>query len=62
MHAVPRSAPWPAVQRFDYFVQAVELEPEAARSMAKAARAAWTYPQREAVRWALEELTRPRQP
>jgi hypothetical protein len=62
IHRVKKPGKWPAMQRFDYLVQAVELEPDVAKSMAKSARAAGTYPQREAVRWALETLERPRQP
>jgi hypothetical protein len=56
-HAVDQPHPWPAWQRFDYLVRARELEAAEAEALAEQARAAATYPQREAVRWALAELT-----
>jgi hypothetical protein len=57
--------PWPAVQRFDFLVRQRELtKEEIARlkpDQGKPAGLAPTYPQREAVLWALRELEAPEQ-
>jgi hypothetical protein len=57
MHEVDVPGRWPKLQRFDYLVQKRELtECEAEWALELAAKRK-TYPQREAVRWALAHLT-----
>jgi hypothetical protein len=55
MHAVDRPNGWPHVQRFDYMVRTRELKAEEVDTAVKAAPKR-TYPQREAVRRALDHL------
>jgi hypothetical protein len=47
--------PWPAVQRFDYLLRTREATPREAALLREAAPA--TYPQRQAILFALRELT-----
>jgi hypothetical protein len=56
MHWVKEPDKWPEVQRFDYLVQTRELSVEEAESGLKKTRDATTFPQREAIRWALAKL------
>jgi hypothetical protein len=53
-HWVPDSKKWPEIQRFDYLVQERELT--AAELETRKAAAKKSYPQRDAVRWALAAL------
>src|SRR5262249_42993531 len=55
MHAVEKPNKWPAVQRFDYLVRTTEVPADAAEKFLKQAKEQ-TYPQREAVAWALDML------
>jgi hypothetical protein len=52
---------WPLIQRFDYLIRMRELTPEEVSRMAAGkdgkAQAPTIYPQRDAVLWALRELT-----
>jgi hypothetical protein len=63
MHPVENAKPWPNVQRFDYLVRRRELtDTETAAHLASIAAAGrdaqpQSYPQREAVLFALRELT-----
>ena len=60
MQPVAEPKKWPSIQRFDYLVRERELSDdevkrlEATRDVANAVK---TYPQREAVLWAIRELT-----
>jgi hypothetical protein len=56
MEDVPDPGQWPARQRFDYIVRQRELTDQEITDRAKPAK---SYPQREAVRRALEKLTTP---
>jgi hypothetical protein len=49
---VANNGPWPAYQRYDYVVRTRYATEEESRRLAPR-----TYPQREAVRWALRELS-----
>jgi hypothetical protein len=55
MHRV-NSKNGPEQQRFDYLVRTRQLEPDEVKALPKQARTSKTYPQREAVRWALATL------
>jgi hypothetical protein len=55
MQAVEKPDKWPKMQRFDYLIQNRELSADEAERLTKERKA--TYPQREAVLWALRELT-----
>jgi hypothetical protein len=55
MHAVEKPEKWPQVQRFDYLVRSRELKPVEVRAAVRDAKKQ-TYPQREAVRYALTSL------
>jgi hypothetical protein len=55
MQRVESAKPWPEQQRFDFLVRTREATPE---EVAAAKKAPPSYPQREAVLWALEELER----
>jgi hypothetical protein len=59
MQPVENAAPWPAVQRFDYLTRRRKLtREEVARLPGPKEQSVPTpYPQREAVLWALRELT-----
>jgi hypothetical protein len=57
MHAVEKPNRWPQVQRFDYLIQARELKTEEVSAAMRSAKK--TYPQREAVRYALSYLELP---
>lgn len=56
MHQVEKPNRWPAVQRFDYLVRARELSEKEAREATNRMKERKTYPQREAVRWAIARL------
>jgi hypothetical protein len=58
MHEVAKPNKWPAVQRFDYLVQTREVSADVAAQRLKEAKERKTYPQREAVTWALALLQR----
>jgi hypothetical protein len=62
LQTVPEPGQWPRQQRFDFLVRRRELSADEACSLVKAALPGGaqpaTYPQREAVLWALRELTR----
>jgi hypothetical protein len=55
LHGVAEPNKWPEVQRFDYLVRTRELKAEESCDVSPAARKK-TYPQREAVRYALSKL------
>jgi len=58
MHEVERAAPWPKLQRFDYFVRKRALEiHEIGGFKNREERGSNSYPQREAVLYALRRLT-----
>jgi HEAT repeat protein len=57
MHAVPSPGAWPAYQRFDYLVRMRPLATSEARLHTRALAEMRTSPQREAVLFALRELT-----
>jgi hypothetical protein len=57
MQPVADAKPWPAVQRFDYLVRQRPLTATEAAQWAEAKTAPKSYPQREAVLFALRELT-----
>ncbi|HBI45131.1 MAG TPA: hypothetical protein DDY78_20075 [Planctomycetales bacterium] len=60
MEDVPDPGVWPARQRFDYMVRQRELTDQEIIDMVDSgAELAKSYPQREAVRFALEKLTTP---
>ena len=59
MHRVEKPNKWPAIQRFDYLVRARVIDAEEAQKRIEKAQAQKTYPQREALRWALEMLKGP---
>jgi RNA polymerase sigma factor (sigma-70 family) len=52
MHAVAKADPWPTLQRYDYLVRSRPVPPPAAKTES----APRSYPQREAVLYALKEL------
>ena len=56
MHPVEKPNKWPEIQRFDYLVRKRELKASEAEELVKKAKAQKTYPQREAVRWAVAML------
>jgi len=56
-HEVEKPNEWPDEQRFDYLERTRERGATAAQAEAEKARQAKTYPQREAVRWALRMLS-----
>jgi hypothetical protein len=60
LQPVPDAGAWPRLQRFDYLVRRREFSADEAARLAPARAAhgkAPTYPQREAVLWALRQLT-----
>jgi hypothetical protein len=59
MQPVAKAHPWPAYQRYDYLVRTRELTAEEAAALParKDADDNLSYPQRQAVLWALRELT-----
>jgi hypothetical protein len=58
VQAVEDHGKWPRLQRFDYLVRKRELGKEEVARLEKAeAGKPTSYPQREAVLWALRELT-----
>lgn len=60
MQPVADHSPWPKMQRFDYLVRMTPLSEEELaerEALAKDAKESATYPQREAVLFALRELT-----
>jgi hypothetical protein len=54
MRSVPKPDQWPEVQRFDYLVRRRELSDDEVKRLTAAP---VDYPQRQAVLWALRELT-----
>jgi hypothetical protein len=54
MHPVDKPNRWPAVQRFDYLVRTRELDPDEAAEAARKVRG--SYPQRDALLYALSKL------
>jgi HEAT repeat protein len=56
MQPVPDHGEWPRLQRFDYLLRTRELTADEAKGLGDGPRPA-TYPQREAVLWALRRLT-----
>jgi hypothetical protein len=54
---VDHAAPWPTQQRFDFLVRTRELTHEEARAHCESDQQSQRNPQREAVRFALGELT-----
>jgi hypothetical protein len=61
LHRVAGSDPWPDMQRFDYLLRESEVSEVGAAFLCKEAAKRRTYPQREAVRYALAKLE-PRAP
>lgn len=62
-HVVPDAKPWPAEQRFDYFVRTRKLSAGEARDLLADRSSSPEFPQRAAVRYALHRLrTRTRSP
>src|SRR5262249_1751236 len=57
MQEVEQAKPWPAMQRFDFVIGGRDATPEEMARLEKKEKPA-TYRQREAVLWALKELTR----
>jgi hypothetical protein len=58
MQLVPEPDKWPQLQRFDYLVRKRELSAdEVARLVRRPEQQPTSYPQREAVLWALRQLT-----
>jgi hypothetical protein len=59
LQPVPNAAPWPTVQRFDYLIRRRELTKEEVKKLppAKAEKGPPAFAQRQAVLWALRQLT-----
>jgi len=56
-HRVKNPNKWPEIQRFDYLIQTRELSDAEADALLKKTHESKSYPQREAVRWALAKLS-----
>ena len=58
MHEVERAAPWPKLQRFDYFIRSRQIDDsEVAKLKSQEQSRNSSYPQRESVLYALRRLT-----
>ena len=56
MHPVTNHGVWPSLQRFDYLVRKRKLSPAEVEESKATKQASASYPQRDAVAWALTKL------